>query len=42
MLHVEQECKAELLYKKHYMVEKSAPQTGLVSVIQDHVLLTVN
>ena len=38
-LHVEQECKVELLYKKHFMVEKSAPQTGLLSVTQNHVPL---
>ena len=37
MLYVEQECAVELLYKKHFMVEKSAPQTGLSSVTQNHV-----
>jgi len=37
MLRGEQECKVELLYKKHFMVEKSAPQTGLLSVTQNHV-----
>ena len=42
MVHVEQGCKADLLYKKHFMAEKSAPQTGLLSVTQNHVLLTVN
>ena len=39
MLRVEQECKVELLYKKHFMVEKSAPQTELLSVTQNHVPL---
>ena len=39
MLLVEQECEVELLYKKHFMVEKSAPQTGLLSVTQNHVPL---
>ena len=39
MLHVEQECAVELLYKKHSMMEKNAPQTGLLSVTQNHVPL---
>ena len=39
MLHVEQECEVELLNKNHFMVEKSAPQTELLSVTQNHVLL---
>ena len=30
VLHVEQECEVEILCRKHFMVGKSVPQTGLL------------